>query len=429
MKDYFLKKLQRILKILAKLTIRKYKPFIIGVTGSVGKTSAKSAIYTVLKFKFRVRMAGGNLNNELGVPLAILGDYKSSHGAMFWFRVLFAGIWQIIWTRSYPEILVLEYAADRPGDIDYLLSIAKPDVAVVTGVGRIPVHVEFYSDPEAVAKEKSKLIRALRLGQFAILNFDDPFTLEMKDLFKGKTTTYGFGEGADLKIASFVNRSDEFGKPLGVSFKLETEDNFVPVRIDEIFGASEGFAAAAAAAVGLIKGMNLVNISEALLQYRGEPGRCRLIEGIKNSYILDDTYNSSPLAMEGALGIIKDLSAPRKIAVIGDMAELGKYTIYAHEEIGRKMIGVACILVTVGAKARFIAEGARKAGFPPKDIYSFSDVKEAGQRIQKIIENRDLILVKGSQSMRMEKIVLEIMAKPELAKELLVRQYGKWLTG
>lgn len=426
MKDYLLKKLQRVLKILAQLTIRKYKPFVIGITGSVGKTSTKSAVYTVLKSSFRVRMAGGNLNNELGLPLAILGDYKSSHGVIFWLKVVLTGIWQIIWTKSYPEILVLEYAADRPGDMDYLLSIVKPDVAVVTAVGSIPVHVEFYSDSEAVAKEKSKLVRALRSDKFAVLNCDDPFVLEMKNFSKGKTITYGFNEKADLKIASFVNRS-EFGKPLGISFKLETEDNFVPVRIDEIFGASQGSAAAAAAAVGLIKGMNLVNISEALLQYKGEPGRCRRIEGIKNSYILDDTYNSSPLAAEAALGILKDLSAPRKIVVFGDMAELGKYAIYAHEEIGRKIAGVANILITVGAKARFIAEGARKAGFSQKDIYSFNDVGEAGKRIQEIVESFDLVLIKGSQSMRMEKIVLEVMAKPELAKKLLVRQYGKWL--
>lgn len=427
MKSYLLRKLQLVLKFLAKLTIKKYKPFVIGVTGSVGKTSTKSAIYTVLKSNFTVRMAGGNLNNELGMPLAILGDYETSGGVTFWLGVVFAALWQLFFRARYPKIIILEYAADRPGDMDYLLTIVKPNIAVVTAVGSIPVHVEFYKDPEAVAKEKAKLVQSLRLSDTAILNFDDPLVVEMKDFFKGKTLTYGFGEGSDLRVSSFMNRS-EFGKPLGVSFKLETHDNFVPVRIDGVFGTAQAFAAASAAAVGLIRGMNLVKISEALQEFKGEPGRCRLIEGIKNSYILDDTYNASPLATEAALEILKDFPSPRKVVVLGDMAELGKYATYAHEEIGRKVYGAAQLLVTVGAKARFIAEGARKASFSKKDIYSFNDAEEAKLGIQRILESRDLVLVKGSQSMRMEKIVLEIMAHPELAKELLVRQYGKWLT-
>lgn len=426
MKRYLLRKLQLVLKLLAIFTIRKYKPFIIGVTGSVGKTSTKSAIYTVLKSNFTVRMAGGNLNNELSMPLAILGDYKISGGATFWLDVVLKSLCQLIFQMRYPKILILEYAADRPGDIGYLLTIVKPNIAVVTAVGSIPVHVEFYKDPEAVAKEKAKLVQSLRSSDTAVLNFDDPLVMEMKDIFKGKTLTYGLGEGADLRISSLMNRS-EFGKPLGISFKLETSDNFVPVRIDGVFGTAQTYAVASAAAVGLIKGMNLVKISETLQEFEGEPGRCRLIEGIKNSYILDDTYNTSPLATEVALEILKDLPSPRKVAILGDMAELGKYTTYAHEEIGRKVYGAANILVTVGAKARFTAEGARKAGFSKKDIYSFNDIEEAKLGVQKILESRDLVLVKGSQSMRMEKIVLEIMARPELAKELLVRQYGKWL--
>lgn len=427
MKKYLLKKLQFTLKLLAKLILKKYRPFIVGVTGTVGKTSTKSAIYAVLKPNFTVRMAHGNLNNELGLPLAILSDYEISSGKMiFWIGVILKSLWNLLFKINYPKILILEYAADRPLDLNYLLAIAKPNIAVVTAIGDIPVHVEFYKDAEAVAKEKSKLIQALHLNDAAALNFDDPLVMEMKDLFKGKTITYGFGEGADLKITSFMNRS-ESGKPLGVSFKLETNENFVPIKIDGIFGAAQAYAVSAAAAVGLMKGINLVKISEALLEYKGEPGRCRLIEGVKNSYILDDTYNASPLSTEVALLVLKDLSAPRKVAVLGDMAELGKYTTYAHEEIGRKVYGAAEVLVTVGEKAKFIAEGARKAGFPNENIHSFDDAEKAKMKIQETLENQDLILIKGSQSMRMEKIILEIMAKPELAKELLVRQYGKWL--
>ena len=426
MRQLVIKKLEVLLKLLARLTLRKYKPFVIGVTGSVGKTSAKSAIFTVLKTTVTTRMAGGNLNNELGMPLAILGDYETSGGPLFWLRVILKSFRALVWKSNYPKVLVLEYAADRPGDMDYLLSIVKPNVAIVTAVGNLPVHVEFYSGPEAVAKEKSKLVKSLAVDGVAVLNIDDPFVAEMKSLSKGKIMTYGFSDGANLKITNFINRS-EFGRPLGISFKLETPDNFVPVKIEEIFGKSQAYAAASAAACGLIKGINLVKISEALGQYKGEPGRCKLISGVKNTSIIDDTYNSSPLATEAALEIMRDLSAPRKVAVLGDMAELGKYSTYAHEEIGRQIPGTANVLITVGDKAKFIAEGAMKAGFTKKNIYSLSDAEEAKNKIQDILESRDLVLVKGSQSMRMEKIVLEIMAEPDKASGLLVRQYGKWL--
>lgn len=426
MKEYLIRKLQSILRVLARLTVKRYRPFIIGVTGSAGKTSTKSAIYSVLSSAFAVRMGKGNLNNELGLPLVILGDYKTSGGAFFWLKVLLFGSCGLVWRRGYPEILILEYGADKPGDMDYLLTVVKPNLAVVTAVGDIPVHVEFYQGPEGVAKEKGKLVKAVGLGGNVVLNLDDPFVADMKDLTKGNVMTYGFGDEAGLRISSFINRSED-GKPSGISFKLETEDNFVPVKIDGSLGKAKAYSAAAAAAVGLIKGMNLVKISEALSQYRGEPGRCYPLEGVKNTSLIDDTYNSSPIAVSSALEVLKDLPAPRKVAILGDMAELGQYTNYAHEEAGKLVVGAADVLVTVGSKGKFIADGAGKHGLSQKNTYSFTNAADVSKSIKDIIEPRDLILIKGSQSMRMERIVMEIMANPNEAPKLLVRQYGKWL--
>ncbi len=426
MKEYLIKKLQSVLRVLARLTIKRYRPFIIGVTGSAGKTSTKSAIYSVLSSVFSVRMGKGNLNNELGLPLVILGDYKTSGGVSFWLRVLLLGFFGLVWRKSYPEILILEYGADKPGDMDYLLTVAKPDLAVVTAVGDIPVHVEFYHGPEGVAKEKGKLAKAVGLGGNVVLNLDDPFVADMKDLTKGNVMTYGFSAMADLRISSFMNRS-EGDVPLGISFKLETGDNFVPVKIDGSLGKAKAYSAAAAAAVGLIKGMNLVKISEALSQYQGEPGRCHPLKGAKNTNLIDDTYNSSPIAVAAALEVLKDIPAPRKVAILGDMAELGQYTNHAHEEVGKLVVGVADVLVAVGSKGKFIADSAEKHRLSKKNIYSFADAEEAVKSIKDIIEPHDLILIKGSQSMRMERIVMEIMAEPDKASSLLVRQYGKWL--
>lgn len=427
MKEYLIKRLQNVLKVLARLTIKRYRPFIIGVTGSAGKTSTKSAIYAVLSSDFAVRMGKGNLNNELGLPLVILGDYKTSGGVFFWLKVLFFGSGGLIWRKNYPHILILEYGADKPGDMDYLLTITKPNLAVITAVGEIPVHVEFYHGPEGVAKEKGKLASSVGSDGSVVLNLDDPFVADMKDLTRGNVMTYGFSEMADLKISNFMNRSDEDGTPLGVSFKLETGDNFVPVKIDGSLGRARAYSAAAAAAVGLIKGMNLVKISETLTQYESEPGRCRPLEGVKNTNLIDDTYNSSPIAVASALEILKDIPAPRKVAILGDMAELGQYTNYTHEEAGKLVEESADVLVTVGDKGKFIADGASKHGLSKNNIYSFTDAEETIKNIKDIIEPHDLILIKGSQSMRMEKIVLEIMAHPEEASRLLVRQYGKWL--
>ncbi len=418
--------LKQILKILAQLTLKRYRPFIAGVTGSVGKTSTKFAIYSVLKSSFKTRMAGGNLNNEIGLPLTIIGNYKETGGLFFWLGVFLRAFFQIAWTASYPKILVLEYGADKPGDIGYLVKIARPDMAVITAIGDTPAHIEFYESREEVVKEKSKLIKALRPDGIAILNSDDAEVLEMQTSTKAKVFSYGFTQGSYVRIDGFENRS-EFGRPVGASFKLDAVGSFVPVKLQGVFGEGQAYAAAAAACVGLAKGVNLVKIAEALGFYEGAPGRSRLIPGLKDSYIIDDTYNASPISTSVALKVLAELKAPKKIAVLGDMLELGKYSNYAHEEIGKQVSQITDILVTVGPSAKFIAEAARQNNFPKKDIYEFNDSEEAKKKVRDLIEEQTIVLVKGSQAMRMEKIVLEIMMSPEDALKLLVRQYGKWL--
>lgn len=431
MRKIALRLLQYKLKVLVLMTLRRYKPHVIGVTGSVGKTLAKTAIYTVLSKATdkRVRASGGNLNNELGMPLAVLGDYKTSGGALFWIGVLIKSTLRLIfvWSKkNYPDILVLEYGADKPGDIGKLVDIVKPNIAVITAVGKVPVHVEFYDSPEEVAKEKSSLINSLGAGSTAILNIDDPAVFDMRENARTEVTTYGFDSGADVRISGFKNETRD-GKPYGISFRLSIDDSTALVKIDGVFGKSQAYAAGAAAAVGVTEGMKLIEIAETLPLHKGEKGRTRLIPGVKNSLIIDDTYNASPASGEAALDIIDDLKADRKIAVLGDMLELGEYTEDAHTTLGEHASRVADYIVTVGARAEFIAEGAIKAGFPENRIQRFGSSEEAGPPIQGLIKEGDLVLVKASQGIRTEKIVKEIMAEPNRAKDLLVRQYGKWL--
>ncbi len=395
------------LRFLARWAIRKHQPGIVGITGTVGKTSTKEAVLTVLRQIRKARASSGNFNNEFGFPLAILGAYDKVGGAWFWIKVVVGSFFRLLFGGSYPELLVLEYAADKPGDIKYLLEIAKPQIGVVTAIGDIPVHVEFYAGPDAVAKEKGRLVEALPAIGFAILNFDDEAVYDMKDRTRAHCITYGFGEGAHLRITNFENRMDE-QRPAGVSFKLEYGGNFVPVRLDGAFGKAQAYAAAAAAAIGLAFGMNLVKISEALGYYHVPARRGKLVAGIKDTWLMDDTYNASPLSMHSALETLKDLKAKRKVAVLGDMLEIGKYAIEAHEQIGALAEKVCDILVTIGPRAKFIADAANKAGLAKKNIYSFDVVEDSLSTVQDVIKKGDLILIKASNSMELDKVVEEI---------------------
>ncbi len=416
--------LKKILRKLARLTIWRYRPGIIGITGSAGKTSTKLAIQAVLEKGRHVRVSSGNLNNDLGVPLTILGDWSQEELAlisratpagtmmfqkmMFWLKVIFVSAWRVLVPADdYPEIIILEYGADRPGDIKYLLGIARPNISVITAIGDIPVHVEFYAGPEEVAREKGRLIEYLPVGGFAILNNDDAFVRNLQTRTRGRVMTFGFEKGSEVRLSRFENRVHD-GRPVGISFKLEHGSAIVPVRIDNAFGRAHAYSAAAAAAVGLAFGMNLVNISEALASYAPAESRMQLIPGIKYTSIIDDSYNASLIAMRSALETLKDLPAKRRIAVLGDMLEIGKYAPEAHESVGRIVATSADVLFTIGPRSKFIAEAAREKKMKRTMIFSFDTADEARKPIQNFIKKGDLILVKGSHSMELNKIVDEI---------------------
>lgn len=420
------------LELLARLYLWRFKPMIIAVTGNVGKTSTKEAIVAVLSGTKIVRSGKGNLNNEFGVPLAIIGGfddeyYENGSSIWFWFKVFVVGCWSLVVNQNYPEILVLEYGADKPGDIKRLVKKFKPHIGVVTAIGEVPVHVEFFSGPEAVAREKAKLVEALKSTDYAVLNFDEDVVLDMKDKTNAKIMTFGFEDGAGVRISGFNFKTEGY-MPVGVNFKLHYGLNsFVPVDINGSLGKSQAYASAAAATVGIALGMNLVAISDALSYYDGPRGRLKILAGIKNSWLIDDTYNASPASTRLALSVLRELSAKRRIAILGDMLELGKYTVQAHQAIGNLADGFVDVLVCVGARAKFIADST--ANQMSKDnIYIFDTADMAKKKVQELIEEGDLVLIKGSQGMRMEKIVEEVMAEPEKKKELLVRQSRKWLS-
>ena len=224
-----------------------------------------------------------------------------------------------------------------------------------------------------------------------------------------------------------MRASNYYLTPEGVTFKVDYKGSIVPIRLSGVFGKQAVYATLAALGAGSAMGLNMIEMAEALSKYKSPPGRLNLLEGIKGSMILDDSYNSSPIAVEAALEVLKEMPAKRKIAALGDMLELGKYTIDEHRKVGRLVKDVADILFVVGPRSKFTSEEARIAGMSAENIFEFSTSGEAKVKIQEILQEGDLILIKGSQGMRTEKITEEIMAHPENKSELLVRQEKEWL--
>lgn len=419
--------LQFILKILTIRVMSRYRPTVIGITGSVGKSTAKEAVFAVLSKKFWIRKNEENFNNEIGVPMAVLGVKPDKSK----FKII-VGVLRACWLAyglpksAYPKMLVLELAADRPGDIKYLTDIVRPKIGVITAVGEIPVHVEFYANPEAVAKEKSKLIEALpAYDGLAVLNYDDQTVLELKEKSKAKVVTVGFSNKADIWISDtsyFIaeDPSADSGQANigGLSFKINQNSTFIPARINDLIGTHQLYSILAAVAIGAHFGINMVEISGALENIELPHHRMNLIRGVKGTVIIDDSYNASPVAVHAALDTLRDFAKAkssitgcpcRKIAVLGDMRELGKYEIDAHRTVGNFAAERADILITVGTAAKLIADSAANQ-MKTENIMSFDTSDVAKSKVQEIIKEGDIILVKGSRSMQMEKIVEEISA-------------------
>jgi UDP-N-acetylmuramoyl-tripeptide--D-alanyl-D-alanine ligase len=425
----FLKILQFKLKILSKIILEKYRPEIIGITGSVGKTSAKEAVFAVLSYKLNARRSEKNYNNELGLPLGIIGADTQGKSLAGWIKVFFKAIKLIlVKDKDYPQILILEMGVDHPGDMDYLLKIVHPKIGIVTRIGES--HLEFFGSPEGIQREKKKIIKALPKSGWAILNNDDPNVKSMSKETKASVLTYGLDPKAEVRAQEIKIAKSNNGKnnsKISLTFKLTYKGSFVPVMLDSMIGDQAVEAALIGASAGIAYGMNLVEISEALKSFKPPRGRMNIIAGIKNTLILDDTYNAAPLSTIAALNAMERIVAPgnvrRKFAVLGDMLELGSYTEEGHRAVGAKAAEIKIDeLITVGERARDIDRGARDKNMKEDKIFNFPTPEEAGRFVQNRINPGDLILVKGSQGMRMEKVVKEIMAEPLKAKELLVRQ-------
>lgn len=400
MKHFFKRIVVFLLTLKARVFLARFKPTVIAVTGTVGKTSAKDAISSALEPFVSVRKSDKSYNSDIGVPLAILGEKNQWSNVLGWCAVLARVAFHAGLGGAYPHFLVVEVGTDRPGDIRAIVKWLKPHIVVVTKLSRAPVHVENFSSVGELIAEKGALVSSLRKGGVLVVNADDTDVLAFRALAPQgtKVISFGFREGAD------VNAS-EFGRLIEVPGTL---------------GVQSLYASLAGLAVAKALGFDLARAGAALSKRALAPGRMRLLEGIRGARIIDDTYNSSPVAVAEALRALSEAcGAGRVIAVLGDMLELGGFSTTEHKKMVEEAVRIADAVWLVG-------ERATSTGVASQKIRAFSDPRSVGEALYAELRAGDTVLIKGSQGMRMERIVERVICEPGLASLLLVRQEPEW---
>ena len=346
---------------------------VIGITGSVGKSTTKELVAEVLDQRFRTLKNPGNLNNEIGLPLTLL-SLGEGH-----------------------ERAVLEMGFYVPGEIAFLCDLALPQVGVITNVGT--VHAERAGSQDAIARGKAELVEALPPAPegVAILNYDDPLVRQMASRTRARIFFYGLDPEADL----WADNVEGLGLE-GIRFRLHYRHEVLHLRIP-LIGRHSVHAALRAAAVGLVEGLTWQEIVGGL---RSQHAQLRLV-AVKTdggALILDDTYNASPESTLAALNLLGEIEG-RRVAVLGDMLELGQYERRGHEMVGARAAELVDELITVGERARLIASSARRAGLPPRLITELADSQQAIEFLKGRFDDRDVVLIKGSRGMNMDLIV------------------------
>lgn len=409
-----------VLGFLARAVVHRYKPKIVMVTGSVGKTSTKDAVAAVLRARYFVRKSEKSFNSEFGVPFTIFGVENPWNNPIAWLSVIKSALALLLLPNHYPKLLVLEVGADRPGDLARILRIATPDAVVVTRLPHIPVHVEAYASPEAVHEEEFSPAYALPASAPLIVSGDDPYALDSAFRTPARVITYGTAPDALVRVSD-IGYFEQEGVVKGMKANVAVDGEVVRCVAKGSVGRAQICPMAAALAVAYAFQIPLTEALPSLEEYVPPPGRGRIFSGRNGSIVIDDSYNASPVAVEEALATLKIFPhAKRRIAVIGDMLELGRYSIMEHERISALARDSADVVVAVGIRARAFAEVPGKA-----EVKMFNDAKVAAQELQEYVSSGDVVLVKGSQSVRTERIVKALLANPEDADQL-VRQEKKW---
>jgi UDP-N-acetylmuramoyl-tripeptide--D-alanyl-D-alanine ligase len=354
---------------------------VVAITGSNGKTTTKEMCAAILAVSAPCHRTPGNLNNQYGLPLTLLGRSEADRA------------------------LVVELGMNHPGEIAQLVEIAKPTVGVITNVGT--AHIEFLGSREEIAREKGDLVALLPADGTAVLNADDPIVLAQRNRTSARVISFGTAIDADVRGGDIEWIDDR-----GYRLELETPEGTGTIEVQGL-GPTTVINALAAAAAALAAGASVPDITKGLANYQGIKGRLERRELSGGIALVDDTYNANPQSMEAALRLLAELKgAHRAVAIVGDMGELGNTAEAAHREVGRLAASLGIdILIALGARAQTITTGALDSGMDPTHVFVASDHADASKRACGFLRERDTVLVKGSRSMRMERVVEAIASE------------------
>lgn len=414
-KNYIQKKLERSVK---KYFKKHPDVKLVVVAGSVGKTSTKIAIGTVLSQKLKVRLHEGNHNSELSAPLAILGiEFPDNIRSLTEWMTVFSAIRRRIKLPADVNVIVQELGTDGIGQIPRFGTYLNPDIAVVTSVA--PEHMEYFKTLDAVAAEELSVVN---FSKSALINRDDVPGVYAADITNPSINTYGTTDVAEYRFVT-----DDYTYEDGFTGLFTAAGFAEPVLTNiKVVGEHSVRAAVAAGAVATKLGFAPSEVATALQHVRPVKGRMNILRGIKNSIIIDDSYNSSPLAVASALRALYQMNVPQKIAVLGSMNELGDMSAKAHEEIGALCDSSQLShVVTVGEEAaKYIAPIAQAHGC---QVESFTSALEAGAFVHKYLEKGGAVLFKGSQGGIYLEEAVKIVLHSTDDEEQLVRQTPSWL--
>jgi UDP-N-acetylmuramoyl-tripeptide--D-alanyl-D-alanine ligase len=368
------------LQSLAKAVVSAIGPRVVGITGSVGKTSTKEFTAKLLSTTYSVLKSECNFNNHLGLPLSLLR------------------------LEDHHDIAVLEYGMSAPGEITALTRIASPDIALITNVR--PVHLEFFSDIQGIARAKQELLDGTSIHGTAVLNHDDPLVRELASTWRGDVLFFGLSEGCRIRARNISARGWD-----GMSFDLVYGEESRPAALP-FFNSGQLYNFLAAAAVARVLGVPLENVVEAATRFRVFENRGRPHKLDRDIRVIDDSYNSNPSALEDALNALAGLPGGRKLAVLGDMLELGTEEIAFHRKSGELAARLKIdLLVLVGPLSRHMADAANGAGMDSERVLVFENSEAAAQALPALLEAEDVVLVKGSRGTRMEVIVERLVGE------------------
>jgi alanine racemase len=415
--------LRAALRAYARGILRQWHPRVIAVTGSVGKTTTKEAIATILGHSLLTFRTWRNYNDLLGVPLS-LGRLQPEH-----------------------RVAVLEFGCDHPGEIAALCEMTQPSIGVVTRVSH--TQLQYFGSIERYAEELAALTRHLPPNGYAVLNALDPACLKMAAETRATPLLFSAQETDDPRTrvqCRFVQqKADDLVLTLAFPDQPQAGQGAETHYLHNLTGTHWAASVAAAIATTRVLGSSGEMAASLLEQFTPLPGRSRLLQGVAGSLLLDDTHNAPPIAVEAALETLRDLkharASKRAVVVLGDMLRLGPYEEEAHRRIGRKVAEVADFLVTQGQRAEIIAQEARKAGMPAEAIEATYSAEDAAQVVRRYLEQTTpplpvgkpavhsapaIILIKGAEEMRMERVTERLLARPEEAPEVLDRQTLAW---